>query len=94
MAALQEKHGLTLTILEFSKKALYLALLRSMDYREQQRSQFVRVSGLQKLTQKFGLCLHLEMVDVHSRFQLNRIKMYMNCVRAQSFINYMSNTIP
>ena len=45
-----------------------------MDYRERQRSQFVRASGLQKLMQKFGLSLHLEMVDVHLRFRLNRIK--------------------
>ena len=36
-----------------------------MDYRERQQSQFVRVSGLQKLTQKFGFCLYLEMVDVN-----------------------------
>ena len=47
------------------KKALYLALPQSMNYCEQQRSQFVGVSGLKKLTQKIGLCLQLEMVDVH-----------------------------
>ena len=57
-----------------------------MDYREQQQSQFVLVSGLQKLTQELGLCLHLEMVDIRSHFQINHIKTYVNCVRAQSFI--------
>ena len=45
-----------------------------MDYRERQQNQFVRISGLQKLTQKFGLCLHLEMIDVRSCFRINRIK--------------------
>ena len=56
------------------EKALYLTLLQLMDYHKQQQSQFVRVRGLQKLMQKFGLCLHLEMVDVHSCFGLNSIK--------------------
>ena len=45
-----------------------------MDYCERQQSQFVRVSGLQKLTQKFGLCLYLEMVYVHLHFRLHCIK--------------------
>ena len=39
-------------------------------------------------------CLLLEVVDIRSRFWLNRIKTYVNCVRAQSFINCASNTIP
>ena len=44
-----------------------------MNYRERQRNQFVGVSGLQKLMQKIGLCLQLEMVDICSRFGLNCI---------------------
>ena len=52
-----------------------------MDYCERQRSQFVRVSGLQNLTQELGLCLYLEMIDVLLRFRLNCIKMYVNYVR-------------
>ena len=90
MVALQDKlnlNCLTTHHLRVFEKVLYLALLRSMDYRERQRSQFIRVSGLQKLTQKFvNSCLQLEMVDVRPRFQLNRIKTYVNCVCAQSFI--------
>ena len=52
---------------------LYLALLQSMEYKycERQLSQFIRVSGLQTLTQKFGLCLHLEMVDSSFAFPTN-----------------------
>ena len=73
--------------LRIFEKALYLVLLRLMDYRERQRSQFVQASGLQKLTQKFGPCLYLEMVAVRSRFRLNCIKTYVNCVHAHSFIN-------
>ena len=65
-----------------------------MDYHEREQSQFVRVSGLQKVTQELELCLHLEMVHVRLRFRLNYIKTYVNCVRAQSFINCASNTIP
>ena len=78
----------------FKKRTLHLALLRLMDYHERQRSQFVQVSGLQKLTQKSGLCLHLEMVDVYSHFRLYCIKMYVNCISVQLFINCASNTIP
>ena len=58
MAPSRIKPSLTTHHLGIFKEALYLALLRSMDYRERQRSQFVRVSGLQMLTQKFGLYLH------------------------------------
>ena len=94
MAPSRTKPCLTTHHLRVSEKALYLALLRSMDYHERQRSKFIRVSGLQKVTQELRLRLHLEMVDVHSRFRLNCIKTYVNCVRAQSFINYTSNTIP
>ena len=36
-------------------KPLHLALSQLVNYHERQRSQFVRVSGLQKLTQKIGL---------------------------------------
>ena len=57
------KPGLMIHHLQVYQKALYLALLRLMDYCERQQSQFVRVSGPQKLTQKFGLWLHLEMVN-------------------------------
>ena len=65
-----------------------------MNYRERQRNQFVRVSGFQKLTQKIGLCLQLEIVDIRSRFGLKGIKTYMNCASAQLFLNCASNTIP
>ena len=65
-----------------------------MNYHEQQQSQFVLVSGLQKLTQKIGLHLQLEMVDVRLCFRLNCIKTCMNSVSAQLFINCTLNTIP
>ena len=64
-----------------------------MNYREQQRNHFIRVSGLQKLPQKIGLCLQLEMVAVRLRYGLNCIKAYVNCVSAQLFLNYALNTI-
>ena len=55
---------------------LHLVLNRLMNCRERQQSQLIQVSGLQKLTQKinFGLCLHLEMVDVRTRSGLICIK--------------------
>ena len=63
MAALQNKTLSDDYHLRIFEKELYLALLRLMDYCERQRSQFVWVSGLQKLMQKLALCLYLEMVD-------------------------------
>ena len=65
---------------------MHLALLR-LNYCERQQNQFVRVSGLQKLMQKIGLCLQLEMVDVGSHLGLNCIKTYMNCVSAHQKIH-------
>ena len=49
---------------------------------------------LKNWCRKVGLCLHLEIVDVCSRFGLDCIKMYVNCISAQVFINCTSNTIP
>ena len=66
MAALQDKTGLTVHHIRVFEKALYLALLRLMDYCERQRSRFVWVCDLQKLMQKLELRLNLEMVDVCS----------------------------
>ena len=76
MAALQDK---TLSdnspSSNFRKRAiLVLAPADELNYREWQWNQFVRVSGLQKLTQKIELCLQLEMVDVRLCFELNCIK--------------------
>ena len=92
VSAWQNSHSLIWHISHQLVKLSSLALLRSMDYRSWMTAK--SVSGLWKLTQKFGLYLHLEMVDVHSRFQLYHIKTYVNCVCAQSFINCASNTIP
>jgi hypothetical protein len=55
--ALQGKSRLTIHHLRAFEKALYLALLRLMDYYEQQRSQSIPVSGLQKLMQKMWTLL-------------------------------------
>ena len=93
LMAARAKPYLTIYHLQVFGKALHLALLRLMNYRERQQSQFVQVSGLQKLTQKIGLCLQLEMVDFRSRFGLNCIKTYMNCVSVQLFLSCASNTI-
>ena len=41
----------------------------------------------------FGLCLHLEMVDVRSHFGLNSIKTYVDRICAQLFRNWALNTI-
>ena len=87
MAALQDKTlSWWFTIFEFSKRCYsYLPQLQSMDYRERQWSQFVRVSGLRNWYRNLDFVNgHLEMVD----------KAYVNCVRAQSFINCVLNTIP
>ena len=80
--------------LQVFEKVLHLALLRLMDYCELQQSQFVRVClwSSKVDTEKFGLCLHLETVDICSRFGLNCIKTYLKCVCVQLFLNYAPNT--
>ena len=93
MAALQDKLCLMVHHLRVFKKALYLALLRLMDYREQQRSRFVWVYSLQKLMQKLEFRLKLEMVNVCLHFRINCIRAYGDSVSVQLFINYTLNTI-
>ena len=88
------KPCLTIHHLRVFEKVLHLVLPQLMNYCERQWSQFVQVSGLQKLTQKIGLCLQLEMVDVCLHFRLNCITTYVKCVSAQLFVNWALNTIP
>ena len=84
---------LTVYHLQVFKKVLQLVLLRLMGYHERQQSQFLRVCGLKKLTQKLELHLNLEIVDICLYFRINFISAYRDSVSVLLFINCTLNTI-